>query len=295
MTRDHPLLPYAVTLAAVGLFSLMDALMKGAALAAGAYSALLLRNLFGLALVAPVWLAKRSGWPTRAAMRVHVVRGFVAAAMAFTFFWGIARVPLAEGIALSFVAPLVALYLAALLLKERIEPGAIAASVLGFAGVLVILGGQAEAGLGPEAFAGAAAILVSAILYAYNIVLMRRQALVAGPVEIAFFMSLIMTACFALAAPFLAFVPEVEHVPALAGAALLAFVSLMLLSWAYARAEAQHLAPVEYTAFIWASLFGFLLFGEAVRPPTLVGAAMIVGACLMAARRRPVPVAEAAP
>jgi S-adenosylmethionine uptake transporter len=86
-------------------------------------------------------------------------------------------------------------------------------------------------------------------------------------------------------------------VPALAGAALLAFVSLMLLSWAYARAEAQHLAPVEYTAFIWASLFGFLLFGEAVRPLTLIGAAMIVGACLIAAGRRPVPVAdiEAAP
>ena len=46
MTRDHPLLPYTVTLVAVALFSLMDALMKGAALAAGTYSALLLRNAY---------------------------------------------------------------------------------------------------------------------------------------------------------------------------------------------------------------------------------------------------------
>ena len=45
-------------------------------------------------------------------------------------------------------------------------------------------------------------------------------------------------------------------------AALLAFVSLILLSWAYARAEAQYLAPVEYTGFIWAAVFGFLVFGE---------------------------------
>ena len=67
---------------------------------------------------------------------------------------------------------------------------------------------------------------------------------------------------------------------------------LILLSWAYARAEAQHLAPVEYTAFVWAALFGFLVFGEAVRPLTLIGAAMIVIACVLAARRRPVSIAE---
>src|SRR5687768_18615280 len=116
MKRDHPILPYATALAAVGLFSLMDALRKGATIAVGAYSALLLRNLIGGALIAPVWLGTRKGWPGRRAMRVHVIRGIVGAAMAFTFFWGLARVSLAEGIALSLIAPLIALYLAALLL-----------------------------------------------------------------------------------------------------------------------------------------------------------------------------------
>src|SRR5688572_9453033 len=146
MKRDHPLLPYLVTLAAVGLFSLMDALMKGAALAAGAYSALLLSNAIGVTLIAPVWLATRRCWPARAAMRVHLVRGVVSAAMAFIFFWGIARIPLAEGIALSFVAPLIALYLAAILLGERIRPGAIGASLAGVAGVAVIAFGRAGTG-----------------------------------------------------------------------------------------------------------------------------------------------------
>ena len=78
MTRDHPLLPYATALAAVGLFSLMDALMKGAALAVGAYSALLLRSMIGLALIGPVFLATRRVWPPRSAMRVHVIRGVVS-------------------------------------------------------------------------------------------------------------------------------------------------------------------------------------------------------------------------
>jgi drug/metabolite transporter (DMT)-like permease len=72
-------------------------------------------------------------------------------------------------------------------------------------------------------------------------------------------------------------------------AAVLAYVSLLLLAWAYARAEAQHLAPVEYTAFIWAAILGFIVFAEPVRPLTVAGAAMIVAACLIAARRTPRP------
>ena len=146
MQSHRPVLPFAVTLAGVGLFSLMDALMKGASIAVGAYSALLLRSFIGLALIAPLWLAARKAWPARPAMRVHVTRGVVGAAMAFTFFWGLARVPLAEGIALSFIAPLVALYLAAVLLGETVQPGAVWASLAGLVGVAVIAFGRAGTG-----------------------------------------------------------------------------------------------------------------------------------------------------
>jgi S-adenosylmethionine uptake transporter len=211
----------------------------------------------------------------------------MSSVMAILFFWGLARVPMAQAIALAFVAPLIALYLAALLLKEKIERAAILASLLGFAGVVVILAGQAEAKLGRDALLGSFSILASAGLYAWNIILMRQQALLAGPVEIAFFTSGIMAACFALVAPFLAAPPEAGHVPALLLAACLAFASLLLLSWAYARAQAQHLAPVEYTGFIWAAIFGFLIFAEPVQPLTFVGAAMIVGACIVATRKQP--------
>ncbi|HYN45052.1 MAG TPA: DMT family transporter, partial [Allosphingosinicella sp.] len=166
------------------------------------------------------------------------------------------------------------------------------ASLLGLAGVVVILGGQAEAHMGPDAFQGAMAILVSAVLYAWNIILMRQQALAAKPAEIAFFSSLIVTLCYLIIAPFFAEVPAVGQFPAILAAAALGLASLMLLSWAYARAQAQHLAPVEYTALVWAALFGFLYFAESVRPLTMTGAAMIVVACYIATRRRPSPVAD---
>ena len=280
---------FAVATLGIALFSGMDAVMKHLSLAIGTYNALLWRTGAGALIAAAVFFGQRSRWPGKPAMRVHVTRGLLSVPMALLFFWGLARVPMAQAIALAFVAPLIALYLAAVLLREKVEGRAILASLLGFAGVLVIFAGQAEAELGPDAFRGSVAILASAGLYAYNIILMRRQALLARPAEVAFFTSGIMGGSFLLAAPFLARIPPAEHLPAIVGAAVLAFASLLLLSWAYARAEAQHLAPVEYTSFVWAAILGFLVFREPVQPLTLAGAAMIVMACLIAATRRPPP------
>lgn len=289
MNRDYPSMPLVVTLAAVGLLSLMDGLMKGASLAAGAYSALLLRCALGVALIGPVWLAGRRRWPARPVLRLHAMRGAVAAVMAFTFFWGIARVPLAEGIALSFVSPLIALYLAAILLGERVNPKAVGASLLGLAGVVVIVLGRAqnEPSGHPEVAWGIGSILVSSVLYAWNLVLQRQQSLVAEPVEVATFQAAMMGLALALFAPFQFTLPGREAWPWIGASAALSVGAALLLAWAYARAEAQALVPLEYSGFLWAALFGWLLFGEPVRLPVLLGAGLIVVACWIAAPRRP--------
>lgn len=290
-TIATPAIPFAVATLGIALFSVMDAIMKHLVGAIGTYNALLWRTGCGATIAGAAFLLARVAWPAPAVLRLHLRRGLVGAAMAMLFFWGLGRVPLAQGIALAFVAPLIALYLAAVLLGERIERAAILASLLGLAGVAVILLGQAEAETGREALWGSAAILASACLYAYNIVLMRRQAQVAGPIEVAFFMSGIVTSVYLLAAPVLAVVPAAEHWPAILAGAALSFASLWLLAWAYARAQAQHLAPTEYTAFVWAALLGLFVFGEPIGWATLAGAALIVGACLMAARQ-PAPLGE---
>jgi S-adenosylmethionine uptake transporter len=63
--------------------------------------------------------------------------------------------------------------------------------------------------------------------------------------------------------------------------------ALLLLSWAYARAQAQVLVTIEYTAFIWASIFGWLFFREAVTLPTIIGTSLIVTGCIIATRQKP--------
>jgi S-adenosylmethionine uptake transporter len=271
----------------IALFSAMDASMKGLSIALGAYNAMLWRLLTGCVIGGLAYFGMRSPWPSRPAMRLHIIRGTIGGAMALTFFWGIARVPLAEGIALSFIAPLITLYLAAVLLKERISRAAITASILGIAGVLVILAGRINGAYDREAMLGIGSIFISALLYAYNLILQRQQAQIASPVEIAFFQNVCAVTVLGSAAPFLAVFPAAAHWPAIGLSAVLAFASLLLMSWAYARAEAQILVPVEYTAFLWASLLGWLVFEEKVTIATLLGAALIVAGCIVAARYKP--------
>jgi S-adenosylmethionine uptake transporter len=127
------------------------------------------------------------------------------------------------------------------------------------------------------------------VLYAVNLILLRRQALAARPVEIAFFTNLVFLGVYAVAAPWLAAWPAPAQWPWLAFAAVLATVSILALAWAYARAEASYLAPVEYTAFVWAAILGWLVFGETVQTLTVAGAVLIVIGCAIAARRSPPP------
>jgi S-adenosylmethionine uptake transporter len=278
---------FVVAASGIALFSSMDAVMKGLVLGLGAYNALLWRMLAAVAISAALYFRKRPVRPSRAVMRIHALRSVVTAVMALLFFWGLARVPMAQAIALSFIAPILALVLSALLLKERVERATVVASGIAFAGVLVILYGQTQNALGPAALWGALSILLSALCYAWNIILMRQQALVAGPVEVVFYQNAMVTALYLLGAPFFAAPPPLAQAPALFLAAALATTSLILLSWAYARAEASYLAPTEYTAFLWATLYGWLVFDEVVSIYTLLGASLIVTGCILSARRRP--------
>ena len=288
MTRPAhpPLIAFSVGVLGIALFSGMDAVMKGLVLAIGTFATMFWRNLSGIVMSGLLYLPQRTAWPSLGTMKIHLARGVLSTGMGFLFFWGLGRVPLAQAVALAFIAPLIALYLASVMLKEKVGPRTVGASLIAFAGVIVIFVGQARADLGREATIGSFAILVSAALYALNIIIMRRQALVAGPLEITFFQSLIVTAVLLLVIPFAGIaMPPAEQWPWLLFAASLAIASMLLLSWAYARAEASYLAATEYTAFLWAMLFGWVFFGEVVSLFTLGGAALIVAGCILAARR----------
>ena len=182
----------------------MDVVMKGLAIELGAYNALLWRTVCGAVMVSVLYLAKRAAWPKIAVIKLHVWRGMVISVIAFLFFWGLVYVPLAEAIALSFIAPLIALFLAAFMLGEHIGGRSIGAAFIGLTGAVIVIAGKLSGNYDDDVGKGIAAILLSAVLYAYNLILQRKQALVADPVEIVFFQTLALLGSYLMISPFLA-------------------------------------------------------------------------------------------
>jgi len=295
-TSFHRFAPFAAAAAGVGFLSLMDAFMKEAALAAGAYSATVLRALIGAAIITPFWLIRRKAWPSKAAIKLHVERGVISALMALSFFYALTTMPLAEAIAISFIAPIVALYFARILLGEQIRRAAYIASVLGFIGTIVIVGGQIGLGqqeakpISPQFLSGLVAMGFSALLYAYNFIVIRKQSQIAGPVEVATFHSGIGGIVLLIFAPFFWQMPGSDALFSVTIAGALTVAGAMSIAWAYARAETQVLVPIEYTGFLWASVFGWLFFREEVAWTTMLGAVLIVVGCWIATRRPVEPV-----
>ncbi len=286
--RDHPVLPLIVSIVAIGMLSWMDAFMKSAALVVGAYSALLLRAPIGFAVSFPAWRLSGGRWPARATFRIHLIRGVVVAVMGFLFFFGITLLPLAQAIAISFVAPLIALFLAHFLLGERIGRRVMIGALMGLGGVLVILAGKIwRETMDDGAPLGIAAVLGSAVLYAWNLVLQRQQALVAKPLEVVTFQAAISFLVLIWFAPVFLKWPDAGAWRDILISTALSYVGAGLLSWAYARAETQRLAPLEYTGFLWAALFGWLYFAEQVTGATVGGAVLIVAGCFVATRGAP--------
>ena len=154
----------------------------------------------------------------------------------------------------------------------------------GFAGMVVIVAGKT--GLSFEgSFWGVAAVLLSAVTYALSMVLLRARAQT-DPVVTIVAIQNAAPAAILLVPALLVWRP-----PSLADWGLLAFIGTLgvlghlLMARAYAKAQAARLASLEYTALIWASLFGFAFFGEVPTVATLAGAALIVVGAGVASRR----------
>ncbi|MEZ5957820.1 MAG: DMT family transporter [Hyphomonadaceae bacterium] len=249
------------------------------------------RYLFGGLFSALIWW--RAGHPgiTAEMWRAHGLRGLVIAASAVAFFWSLSVLPLAEAVTLSFVYPLLAPFVAALILKERIRPTSVLYALVGFAGVIVAMQGAPSEAQSPNHDLGVIAALLAATTFSVAMVLLRERAQKDGPVIVSLMTSVVPGIILLPPALFLIFSTSMHEAPALVfdgwwffiQLGVLAAVFMYLMAQAYARAEAQQLAPIHYSELIYASIIGFVIFHETPRIQIYMGAALIVAACLWAA------------
>jgi len=276
--------PLLIAVLAIFMGSGIDALVKAVAPDAGLHHLLSWRFLFGAIIALAVFRARRKPVPSFEATRFHTLRGAVQVAAAFLFFYAVLELPLALATIIGFTAALMVPFVARTLLGERVTPMGLGAALVGFAGaVLAIQGlpvGDTETG---NRLYGIIACFLAAFLYALTLVLLRMRATKEDATTIAMFTNVI-PALILLPITFGLFgTPNWSDLPVFALFGFMGFAVWYLMTLAYARAPAQQLAPLEYTALIWSGLFGAIFFREFPGWQTWAGAAIIIVACLIVA------------
>lgn len=286
---DHHYKAIALGAAGIAILCAMDGVIKHLVSTNDVLVVTLGRYLFGSAFSAIIWL--RAGRPalTSEMWKAHTLRGVVIAMAATSFFWCLSVLPLAELIVITFIAPLLVPFMASLVLGEKVRRRSLIAGLAGFSGVIFASTGGDNFSPDNERLLGVGGALFSAVTYALAIVLMRGRAGRDGAEAVGLLGALIPGAIVAVPAIATGELPPANDIPDFLALGGLAAAGIYLLARAYANAEAQVLAPLEFTALIWAALIGLLFFGEVPRPQVWLGGTIIVAACLWGARKEKEP------
>lgn len=244
------------------------------------FQAAFFRNLFGFLFLLP-WLLGigRSGLRTRKPW-LHLARAVCGMSAMMCLFTAISLLPLAEATAITFTAPLFATAGAALLLGETVRLRRWVATLIGFAGMLIIL--RPGAGVLSE---GAPVALAAAAFMAGAILFIKRLSRTEHPTTIVFYFGLLLTPLSLPPALFVWTPVHADAWPWLLLMGLAATVGQLLLTRAFATADASVVLPFDFMRLIFVSVMAYLAFHEVPDTWTWVGAAVILSATAYIAHR----------
>jgi drug/metabolite transporter (DMT)-like permease len=287
VTRSPAFVGAACAAAATVFFSINDTAIKFLSDGYALHEVVLIRSVIGLAVivffVGPFTHGLATGRTGRLPM--HIFRSFCVVAANMMFFLGLAALPLAQAVAIFFVAPLFITVLSVIFLKETVGPLLWAAVAICFLGVLIIVrpGGMSFqiASLLP---------LGAATAYATLHILTRLIRLTESAATMSFYNQLIFAlVCVVIGLavgdgrygnqsdPSLAFLlrawrwPDQSDLPMLITIGIGTALGGYLISQAYRVAEAAYVAPFEYLAMPLSVFFGWVVFSEIPSLPTVPG------------------------
>jgi len=283
-------------LAATAAFVVGDSFMKLVTEDLPPFEVLFLRGIAaslaccGLVAVRGEWGAVSQALDIRALLRAA---GETLSILCYVV--ALARMPIADVIAIIQTAPLMVLVGAALLFRERVGPTRMALALVGFAGAVMVAQPGASGLSSAALLAFGAAVLVAARD------LVGRGVPASIPVSVAIWATVVMGMLVggAMSLAFEAWVPPTgRHLGFLALAGLFVALGHVMLLLAYRLGRMAKVAPFFYSFALWAVVAGLLVWGQLPNALALTGIGLIVasgiGVLLIDARRgRPVELTEA--
>jgi drug/metabolite transporter (DMT)-like permease len=290
MSGDRILTGLSLRLLAVMLLTFMAVLIKLAAAHGARLPEITLFRQFFAIPVAMIWVALGPGLATLRTTQIsgHITRTALGVfGINFTF-GALLLLPLAEATAISFTVPIFATILGALVLKEPTGWHRWAAVVLGFAGVLIVT----QPGTGHIPLAGALVGLTSALTVAVIAIQLRQLGRTENAGTTVFWFSALSCVPLGLVYPFFAAAHDATTWALLAGVGIFGCMGQIAFTAALRFAPVSAVMPMDYSGLIWATLFGWLIFGTLPGGWTFVGAPVIIASGLYIVwreRRRGLP------
>jgi drug/metabolite transporter (DMT)-like permease len=258
------------------LFAVNDTLGKWLV---GAYTVgqlLLVRSIAGLAAMAPA-ICKAGPYAFLQAPRpwLQLLRVVFSTLESALFFWALTQLPLAEVMTYYMAGPIYVTALSPFLLNERVGWRRWTAVAVGFGGVVLALHPS------PDSLSlGAVCALAGSFSYACFLIATRKLAGTPGTV--------LMTGQLLAALLFggALVLTQGWTPPGALDLVLMAFLGIgslggnLCVNQSLRMAPASVLVPYQYTLILWGMIFGYLFFDEVIRPLTLMGAVVIIGAGL---------------
>jgi drug/metabolite transporter (DMT)-like permease len=273
-------------LAAMLLFAASDVIAKHLSVTFHPLQIAWFRYLAASILLAAICL--RFGRPARsAAPAAQIIRGVGMAGATILLVAALSLQPMAEATALVFISPCLVTLLCVLILKERVPAWRWVGVFGGLLGVMVIL----RPGLAGYNSAALFSI-ASAACWATALVMTRRAVVSDSLATTLAYSSMTGFVLLSVTLPFVFHELTVIDAVLLGATAVLWLAAHVAIAFAYRRPEAvvSRLAPLSYTHLLWATSFGYLVFGTLPDAMTVAGVVLIIASGLVARRGERQPV-----
>ena len=279
MSRLSPNLQGAVwMLGSAVTFSVMTVLIKFLGSDYPAALQTFYRQAAGLVVLLPVILRHRSAAFATSRPGIMLFRSATGTVGMILSFYAFQKMPLADANALSFTRTLWLVPLAAFVIREEVGPLRIAAAVVGFIGVLVMI----RPGAGGEFAVGlpALAMLASAFLFAFTVTGMKVLTRDHAPMVILVW-SAVLGLVLAIPGAVITWrVPNLQDFLLLCAMGAIATANQACYIKGMQLEDAAAMAPIDYTRLVFSAAAGFFLFAEVPSVWTWAGAGIVVASTL---------------
>ena len=261
------------------LFSLTDVVVKTLGRSFHPFELALFRYAIGFAMLTPVFM--HMGWSQIKTERpsLHLIRLVIACTAQLGLFVAVIHLKLADATAIMFSKPLFTTIVAVVLISEIVRARRWAATIIGFAGVIMMIRP------GTETMDPIALIAVGAALFlAVANVLIRIMSKTEPPNRILFYYHIGGILIFIGPAIWVWQTPVGIEWVLVFLIGLLTTLGMICYVRAFSAGEANAVGPIEYVRLIYAGLFGYFLFSEIPDIWTVIGGTIIVACSLFIAK-----------